>query len=447
MTDYLHGAEIIEGPLSPRPLSFPDASVIGVVGTAPGGPVSTPTRVESDGDFGSGLGTLPPFLETILGSYKATIVAVNVLDPTSATNKSAVAAKIYALAGDTAQLDDANVRQVVVKNEAASQTYTVKTDYTVDEAAGTVTRVDGGAIAADAKLTINYDKLITTGIAAADIAAGVALLTQSQAEAGKRPKLLGAPGYSDQADVHAKLGEVALRLLATAVVEGTDTNAGDALALRKLIGGKQYFLTDVGVVRTAGAGTAAAPNTASVMLAFLAADREARGPFASPSNRVIPGVVGTTRGIDVGVSDSDTEANELNAGQVNCIVNLQGWRLWGGNTLAQDKRFRQVNVVRTDNYIREAILESHLWAIDRGVDRDYFDAVAGGVNQTLRDLQRDGRIAGGKCWPSELNTPSTIIGEQAYFDYDWFPVIGGTRLTFRVSLNADYIEDVIDLGV
>ncbi|EEG6275631.1 phage tail sheath family protein, partial [Salmonella enterica subsp. enterica] len=84
--DYLHGSETIEINRSPVPVRAVKSAVIGVVGTAPSGPVNALTLLlsESDaGQFGAGAPgfTLPQALATLAGYGAGTLLAINVLDP------------------------------------------------------------------------------------------------------------------------------------------------------------------------------------------------------------------------------------------------------------------------------------------------------------------------------------------------------------------------------
>ena len=137
---FLHGVEVIEIQTGSRPIRTVQSGVIGLVGTAPKGPVNQPvlipgSRREALRIFGSGLGTLPDALDAIFDQAGATVVAINVLDPD--THKAAVAEKEYTFGEDgTLTLDHRYARSLEVKSFDGNTTYTEKTDYTHDPDTG-----------------------------------------------------------------------------------------------------------------------------------------------------------------------------------------------------------------------------------------------------------------------------------------------------------------------
>ena len=78
------------------------------------------------------------------------VIAVNVLDPE--TDKRAVAARDYTLEGDQVVLAERYARNVLVTGVA----YELATDYTVDLAAGIITRVAAGELAANATVYVTH---------------------------------------------------------------------------------------------------------------------------------------------------------------------------------------------------------------------------------------------------------------------------------------------------
>ena len=121
MADFLHGVEVLEIQDGVRPIRTTKSAVIGLVGSAPKGPVNTPTLIAGSptkgvATFGVGVGTIPDALDAIFAQHGAAVVVVNVLDP--ATDKTAVAARQYTLAGDTVTLAHRYASAVVVTDES-----------------------------------------------------------------------------------------------------------------------------------------------------------------------------------------------------------------------------------------------------------------------------------------------------------------------------------------
>jgi len=450
---YLHGIEILRerAKAAPGP-RLGDGSVVGVVGTARG-PINKPTLVRSAAEgaqFGADIGTIPAFLDQILSQFDAQIVVINVLDP--AEHNKMVAEAEYEIAADVVALPDRDVSDVVVKNKAADTTYDAGDDYTVDADAGTVTRVVGGAIAADATLKIAYSALDLSKVTAADIAGVAAEGTGAHAlpgsvATGAKPKILCAPGYSDDDAVRTAILSAAEQLLGVAIVESKNTTDAAAITDAGALANKRAFMIDPDVVVASGAGTATVPGSAAAVLAFLSADNDPAGygVHRSPSNRLVPGVLGTARNIGVSIGSRTSAANQLNAAKVNTFVNLRGWRLWGGRTLSPTAEFDQVNVLRTDDRIQEAFIEHHLEAVDQGIDRGYLDYVANGVSATLREMRQNGEIVDGEAWVDpERNTPESIAAGRAVWAYDYAPVYAAQTLSFYVSINNGYLSQLLN---
>lgn len=160
MTDFLHGVEVVEIQSGLRPIRTVKSAVIGLVGSAPKGPLNTPTLisgsrtkgVEVFGSEAAGVGTIPDALAAIFKQTGAAVVVVNVLDPTS--DKEAVAAVDYTLSAGRTTLAHRYALSVVVKSkelrappDGASEAV-VTTDYTFagSSGSGVITHVDSGSI-------------------------------------------------------------------------------------------------------------------------------------------------------------------------------------------------------------------------------------------------------------------------------------------------------------
>ena len=252
VAEFLHGVEVLEVADQSRPIQTVKSSVIGLVGTAPKGPVNEPVLISgsrADGvkAFGAGLGTIPAALDAIFDQVGAAVVVVNVLDPKS--HKVAVAAKEYTLgADDTVQLDHRYAFNLVVTYGALfASTATLGTDYTYDPDTGILTRVATGAITAKSDIKVGYDRPDPTAVAATDVAGGVtagtgaytgvhALLGASSAVKAT-PRILIAPEWTgkvtktgqsiDGAPVTAEMVGIADRLKGIIVADGPNTDDAD----------------------------------------------------------------------------------------------------------------------------------------------------------------------------------------------------------------------------
>ena len=444
---FLHGVEVIEVDAGARPIEGVSASVIGLLGTALKGPVSTPTlitsRAQGEAEFGE-LSAISKAIRAIYEQASARVVVVNALDPS--VDKSSQAEADYDLANDKITLGHQYLiaSTVVVKDSTGATTYDVADDYTVDAEAGVVTRVVGGAIAAGATLKIAYDYADESQVTDAEVIAAAPKFVEAESVTGSKPRILIAPGYTEHvtrvapntpptaAPVTSGLIAMAERLRAVIVADGPNTTQADAIAYRGVLSSRRVYVVDPGVRITLADGTIEdAPASARVAGLMVRNDRD-RGYWSSPSNRQILGIAGTTRVVDFTLGDENSQANLLNADEVATIIRFDGYRLWGNRTTSDDPKWAFLGVVRTADIINESLLAAHLWAVDRNLTKTYVEDVVESVNDFLRRLIAQGAILSGRCWadPSR-NTDVARDAGRVYFDFEFDPPSPAERITFR----------------
>lgn len=461
MSSFLHGVEVIELESGTRTIQTVRSSVIGLVGTAPKGPVNIPTLITPApadiAQFGSGLGTIPAAIAAIQQQIGALIVAINVCDPD--THKTAVEAAEYTFDDDDElEVADDYIMNPVVKNTAGDTTYTLDTDYSYDSDTGVFTRL--ATIAEGATVSIAYDKVDPSLVDGDDIIGGVdaetavrtgiSALLDANSIVGVTPKILIAPSYTAAvtrtedvitgAPVTTAMVSIADQLRAVILSEGPSTTDAEAITYRDLFGSKRVFIIDPTV--KVGTEQTETPNSAYVAGVIAKNDQE-RGFWTSPSNREINGIVGTSRQIDFTLGDPNARANLLNENEVATIIQQDGYRLWGNRTCSSDSKWAFLAHVRLNDMLLESLLQAHLWAVDRNITKTYNEDVADGVNAYLRQLQGQGAVSGGLCWPSGLNTAETMDGGQVYFDFDYGRYGVAERVSFRAAVNNDYTVSAV----
>jgi len=179
--------------------------------------------------------------------------------------------------------------------------------------------------------------------------------------------------------------------------------------------------------------------------AFAAGILGAINFWDSPSNRIIEGIVGTSRAISFALDDPASEGQRLNSFQVATIVRISGFRLWGarGTGDQTDLKTNQIQKIRISDAIKEALILSHLWAIARNLNKTYFESVTASVNKFLGDLQLQGAIAGGECFANdEANTPESLFDGKAYFTYRYTPSPVSETLTFEEIITDSYLKNL-----
>ncbi len=204
-----------------------------------------------------------------------------------------------------------------------------------------------------------------------------------------------------------------------------------------------WMLPSVGSRRSSGpTGPGRGPPPATWRTTTARIDAEA-GWWASPSNRELRGIAGTSGFVSFGLGDPDAEANILNASEVATLVRAIGWRLWGNRTCSADPKWQFLSVVRTADRINEAILRAHLWVVDRNITRNHVSDVVESVNAYLRSLVSDGAIPGGRCWADpDLNKPASLQGGKLYLDFEFTPAYPAERITFRSALVNTYAQAI-----
>lgn len=470
---FLHGVEVIDIDTGARPISTVRASIIGIVGTAPNAdattyPLNTPVLIAGSrreaallDTLGTGEGTLPAAVDSILDQAGAIIVVVRVEEGgTEAATLANVLGGVDALTGQYEGVhafkasesilgfapriliapgftDKRVTGGVITLTGAAGSGYndgtwplTVAGGVGGTGAAGTATIV-GGAVTAR---TITESGSGYTTAPTFSLPAGAGAGTGATFAAG-----IGIAGNA----VVAELIGIAESLRAVIIADGPNTTDAAAIAYADDFGSKRVYLVDPKVLKTDDAGDLVQQYASPCVAGLIAKSDAERGWWWSPSNQNINGIQGTARPIDFKLGDYNARANLLNEKNVATIIRQDGFRLWGNRTLSSDSKWAFLCVVRTADIIADSLTAAHLWAVDRGITKNYVTDVTEGVNAYLRYLTNIGAILGGSCWADkDLNTPDQIAQGKIYFDFDFTPVYPAEHVTFRSHLVSDYIKEV-----
>jgi len=400
---FLHGVEVIELNDGARPIQTVKSSVIGLVGTAPQGPVNTPTlilgsRAKAVEIFGANDDTnkdytIPKALDGIFDQAGAMVVVINVADPSNPAHLT------------TGSLDPANITSADV-----------------------VGGVDG-----------------TTGQYK-----GVHALLAANSALGVTPRILIAPGFTHDMPsgnanpVVSELLGIAENLRAVIIADLPNTNDTDAIDYVGDFGSARVYpiYPWVKVLDSLGA-IVEEPASSRVAGLIVKSDNE-RGFWWSPSNLVINGIVGISKPIDFVLGDVNSKANYLNENNIATIIQESGFRLWGNRTLSADPKWAFLQARRTADMINDSLLKAHLWAVDRNITKTYIEDVLEGVNNYLRHLKSIGAIIGGTAFADpELNTPDQIAQGKVSFDFDFTPPYPAEHITFRSKMTDDYLNEIV----
>lgn len=467
---FLHGVEVLDIDSGSRPIQTVRSSVIGIVGTAPNAdatafPINTPTliagsRLEASklDMLGTGAGTLPKALDAILDQAGAVVIVVrveegeteaetlaNVLGGVNAINgkyegvhaflgaESALgfAPRILLAPGFTHTRVTGGVTAITVG--AGGTGYTTAPTVAITGGGGTgataTATVSGGAVT---KVTItNHGSGYTSAPTVAFTGGG-----------GTGAMATAAFGSTANAVVSEMIG-IAERIRAHIIADGPSTNDAAAIAYRGDFGSRRVYVIDPRSTVTDSTGTTVVSWSSPRVAGLIAKVDNDLGFWWSPSNQTINGITGTERPIDFVLGDANARANLLNENEVATIIRQDGFRLWGNRTCSSDQKWAFLCVSRTADIINDSLLRAHLWAVDRGITKNYVTDVIESVNAYLRHLTSIGAILGGSCWADpDLNTPDQIAQGKVYFDFDFTPTYPAEHITFRSHLVNDYISEV-----
>ena len=397
---FLHGVEVIEINDGARPIKTVKSSVIGLVGTAPQGPVNTPTlilgsRKQAVEIFGNDHNfTIPAALDAIFDQAGAMVVVINVADPDSEDHL---------------------------------------TDGVLDPSKIALSDVIGGVD----EVTGKYK--------------GVQALLAANTEVHVTPRILIAPGFTHQTPdnlanpVVAELLGIAESLRAVIIADCPNSNETDAVNYASDFGSARIFAAYpwVKIYDVATDSIKEEPSSARIAGLIVKSDNE-RGFWWSPSNLVINGIVGISKPIDFVLGDTNSKANFLNENNITTIIQEGGFRLWGNRTLSADPKWAFLQARRTADMINDSLLKAHLWAVDRNITKTYIEDVLEGVNSYLRYLKNIGAIIGGTAFADpELNTPDQIAQGKIAFEFDFTPPYPAEHIIFRSRMTDDYLEEII----
>lgn len=388
MPSFLHGIETVEIDDGIRPIETVKSSVIGLVGTAP-------DAIEADFPYDTPVLVTGPRMAATLG------VTGTLLDAYNATYAQGV-----------------NTIIVVRVAEGA-------------DPAATLSAVAGAAAGSS----------------------GVWALLNAANGLGLTPRILAAPGFTssvaaDPANpVTQGLISVAERLRAVVIADGPNTTEADAILDRGKYGSSRLYIVDPAVRVWDGTANDYVTRPASAYVAgALSAVDAAKGFWWSPSNRVLQGVAATARPISWAISDSDTEANRLNAAEVATIIRKYGFRLWGNRSAGEesDTQWAFLPVRRTADMIYESIESALLWAMDRPFSAQLLLDIRDSVQAYLDELIGRRAILGGKVWlDPELNTEATLKAGKLYLNFDIEPPAPLEHLVLQAHRNGDYYDELV----
>ncbi len=424
---------------------------------------------------------VPYALSAIQAQGAGQVVVVDVFNPyLHFTAVSGLALAMPASGAQAINLGHMGVWNVTVKNAAGTISYINGTDYTLDAVNGVVTAKTGGAITVGEALSVSFNYADPGKVADADIVGAVTGTTYTGIQAlrttygtmGFFPKILIAPGYSQDAATAAALLAMAQTIRAVALIDSPPATspataianrgaAGNAFATssdRALLCYPQEKFLDTGLVPTgvtlnsSGGPVQNAANVEAVgpysqwVAGAIAAKDLQKGYWWSPSNTSVTGPLGPDVTLYASVIDAASDVNNLNAQGILTVFNAfgTGLRVWGNRSAAFPSSTTPdnfINVRRTMDVVEESVELAMLQFIDQPISNALISAILASVNAFIRSLiGRGALVAGSASYNPAENPPSQVAAGQLVFDIDVMPPPPAERLTYNVFIDVTLLQ-------
>jgi phage tail sheath protein FI len=281
------------------------------------------------------------------------------------------------------------------------------------------------AIVPDILVADTADQQMTKMVGDPTAKTGAWALLNAQAETGVTPDLLIAPGYAHLRPEAAAnpivtaFDAICERLITPMVV--ADTPSANKTVAVEWAADWAESLNVIAIgqgVRVSSGGVPVTRDAAPYVAALIVkADKLMGGPYYSPGNQALTGILGPSRAVECNYSDPDSEHNFLLQRGVNAIVQLeknrtsrsvnspQGKMFWGFFTTSEDPLWRLINVIRTRKAVREAIPRALVRYMGKNIGAHLAVVIRNSVNDFLGEL-------------AKLPEPAILPGYEVKWDRD-----------------------------
>ena len=459
---FLHGVETIEVKESGQTIRLVRTSVIGLVGIAPLGNTNELMIISSEREGVEKLGSqipgfsIPKALASIFAQGPARVMVVNVFDSTTMTLP--VTAESLVILNGKVTLGFAPVGgDPVITDQAGAVTFTAGTDYEID-AFGNLVVLNFTSIAEGSTILATYKKIDPTTVT--DVAVSGSIVNGNRTgfkkfgEAynlfGYAPKILICPEYCERQSVAAELIVAADSLRAVAIIDAANTaSVPDAITGRGPAGTLAGFKTsNRRTILCFPYLKAYDPATDSIenrpFSSFLAGVMSANPNYwESPSNKEIKGITGASQTITAGISDQNSDANQLNeAGIVTLFASFgTGTRTWGNRNASFPTSTTMDNFIpiqRVKDILHESLELAQLNNIDKPITQALVDTIRQSGQAFMNTLiGRGALMQGSKVSFYDADNPaSQVAAGHLCFDIEFAGPTPAERITFKSRLNA-----------
>lgn len=299
-------------------------------------------------------------------------------------------------------------------------------------------------------------------IGSASSLTGVHALSYAEGHVGRSPDIIVGGGRSagrvDGAKnpYAAEIEGVTAKLKAISIFDTGGPDAEASLAYRADFSSRYTYLVDPFVRVAEGASIVAAPASPYAAAMFVKRDKAKGGPYWSPSNQEVLGILGTARPITYFDGEIDHEANLLNENGIATFIPARivqgaggafaanGRILWGNRTAATDPIWKFVNVVRTRAIIEKTIVTGFRpWAQDANMTAQHVLSVMRTLQDLLDGMKAVGAILGGQVyWDRDMNTNSDLRNGKLRVEFDAEETPPLEDLIFGSRRNEAYFDNL-----
>ncbi|MFA4952118.1 phage tail protein [Brevundimonas sp.] len=265
--------------------------------------------------------------------------------------------------------------------------------------AGVIVRVAEGEGDTPAEIAADLDLKVVAGIAKLRIAEQSVQL---------RPRIIAAPGL-DTKVVATALATAAARLSAIAYATAEGETPAEVKIYRDSFTQRELMLID----RTFQATDAASALTVETFAPAVAVGLRAQldrtvGYHKTISNVILPGVVGIVEPREWDLGSAQTEMGLINGADVTGLIWRDGFRFWGNRTCSVDERYAFESAVRTNQVLRDTIVEGLFPYIDQPLIGSIPTDIVENINKLFRREVSAGRLVGAVAFISPGNTPESL---------------------------------------
>ena len=441
---YYHGIKTSEQATAIKPAVNTEGCLPVIVGVAPihlatdPAEPNTPELCYTYAEAVAAFGYKPDFgkygiaeaIYTFFSLYGVSpVIFINVLDKTK--HKTSVSNEQVTITDHTGILkSDVLMDTLVVKS--SENKLNIDADYTAaydDEGNLVIALVSSSSHYSDETLTVSYDKVDPSKVKNEDIIGGIDAETGKEkglevintifTKLGVVPGMIGAPGYSDNAEVAAVMASKAASISglfkAVSIIDGSTTVAKkytDVYAWKNKVNVTSKYQVVCWPMATMGTKKLHLSTIFMATQALLTYENDDI-PYKSPSNKTaqMDGLCledGTP--VELGLSS----ANSLNGNGVVTAINLfGGWKLWGNNTACYptnaDPKDRFFCVRAMFNWDQQTFIRTYWADVDQPMMKRYIQAIVDSENIRMNGLASAGVILAGSCEYREADNPATSI--------------------------------------